>query len=118
MRLFNPEYLLIIFLLPIFYFLFSKKFGKSATMLFSNTAKTRNLADFKVKIPIFFDMIAVFLLIIAFARPISLDKVITPPVEGKDIMFALDVSTSMKALDFQPNNRLDAAKKVIKQLIQ
>ena len=63
-------------------------------------------------------MIAVFLLIIAFARPISLDKVITPPVEGKDIMFALDVSTSMKALDFQPNNRLDAAKKVIKQFVR
>ncbi len=117
MKLLNPEYLLIILFLPIFYFL-GKKFGKSALMLFSNTAKTRTQADLKVKIPLFLDLIAVFFTILAFARPISLDKVITPPVEGKDIMFALDVSTSMRALDFQPKNRLQAAKNVIKQFVK
>ena len=32
--------------------------------------------------------------------------------QGTDIIMALDVSTSMEALDFEPVNRLEAAKKV------
>ena len=37
---------------------------------------------------------------------------------GTDIMIVLDTSTSMKALDFKPDNRLDAAKKVVREFIK
>lgn len=38
-------------------------------------------------------------------------------VEGIDIVVALDLSTSMNAVDFQPNDRLHAAKEVLDQFI-
>jgi Ca-activated chloride channel family protein len=51
-------------------------------------------------------LLAVALLAVALARPRkgqTQEEVLT---EGVDIMLVLDVSTSMKALDFKPNNRL------------
>lgn len=38
-------------------------------------------------------------------------------VEGIDIMIALDLSTSMEAADFRPNNRLFVAKEVLTQFV-
>ena len=38
--------------------------------------------------------------------------------QGIDIMFALDVSSSMEALDFEPVNRIEAAKKVAVDFIK
>jgi Ca-activated chloride channel family protein len=38
-------------------------------------------------------------------------------VEGVDIMLALDISSSMKAIDFKPRNRLYVAKEVIRKFI-
>ncbi len=48
--------------------------------------------------------------VIALARPQSpfTEEEIT--TEGIDIILAIDVSSSMKAVDFQPSNRLEAAK--------
>ena len=62
-------------------------------------------------------LLAVALLAIALARPRkgqAQEEVLT---EGVDIMLVLDVSTSMKALDFKPNNRLFVAKETIKSFI-
>lgn len=39
-------------------------------------------------------------------------------VEGIDIMIALDLSTSMNAVDFQPNDRIAAAKEVLDGFIE
>jgi Ca-activated chloride channel family protein len=55
---------------------------------------------------------ALGLLIVAMARPqrtSSEEQIFT---EGIDIVLTLDISTSMAAMDFQPDNRLEAAKKV------
>jgi Ca-activated chloride channel family protein len=62
-------------------------------------------------------MIGVGLLIVALARPQkgSTEQEIT--THGVDIMLALDISTSMKGLDFKPYNRLHAAKETIKDFI-
>lgn len=57
-------------------------------------------------------------LILALARPQSGLGDTRQTVEGVDIMLALDISTSMKALDFKPNNRLHVAKEVIRQFIE
>jgi len=56
-------------------------------------------------------------LILAMARPQSGHGDTRESVEGVDIMLALDISTSMKAMDFKPNNRLAVAKDVIRNFI-
>lgn len=56
--------------------------------------------------------------VIALARPQERDaKVRDSSVEGIDIMLALDLSTSMEAGDFRPNNRLHVAKEVLNEFI-
>ncbi|MBR3627301.1 MAG: VWA domain-containing protein [Elusimicrobia bacterium] len=52
------------------------------------------------------------LFVIALARPQIGNKTENVLNQGTDIIMALDVSTSMEALDFEPVNRLEAAKKV------
>ena len=54
---------------------------------------------------------ALCLIIIAIARPRSSSQVEKVDTEGIDIMFAMDVSTSMLAQDFKPD-RLSAAKDI------
>lgn len=55
-------------------------------------------------------VIALILLAFALARPQKVEKGDMPPTEGIDIMLCLDTSYSMAAADFDPYNRLDAAK--------
>lgn len=61
--------------------------------------------------------VAVILLIIAVARPQKLLQERKMETEGIDIMLALDISTSMLAEDFRPQNRLEAAKQVASEFI-
>ena len=56
------------------------------------------------------------LLVIAIARPRSTSQVEKVDTEGIDIIFAMDVSTSMLARDFQPD-RLSAAKDIAIEFI-
>lgn len=58
------------------------------------------------------------LAVIALARPQERDsRVKDLSVEGIDIMIALDLSTSMEAADFRPNNRLHVAKEVLTEFL-
>ncbi len=57
------------------------------------------------------------LLIGALARPQLVDAQQVIKGEGVDIALALDISGSMASLDFEPNNRLQAAKAVITDFI-
>ncbi len=63
--------------------------------------------------------VAAFVLaVIALARPQERDsRVKDLSVEGIDIMIALDLSTSMEAADFRPNNRLHVAKEVLTEFL-
>jgi Ca-activated chloride channel family protein len=61
---------------------------------------------------------AVVAAVIAIARPQSRDaRVRDLSVEGIDIVVALDLSTSMEAGDFRPQNRLHVAKEVLAEFI-
>lgn len=61
---------------------------------------------------------AICLTVIALARPqVRASKSEDVTVEGIDIIITLDVSTSMKAADFKPRNRLHVAKRVIADFI-
>ncbi len=56
-------------------------------------------------------------LILAIARPQSVSGGERSETEGVDIIIALDVSGSMMSLDFEPKNRLEAAKEAAKQFV-
>lgn len=58
-------------------------------------------------------LMAIALIVVALARPQIVQGKETIEGEGVDIALALDISGSMAALDFQPANRLQAAKQVI-----
>jgi len=63
-------------------------------------------------------VLAVAAFVLAFARPRSGTEYQEVTSEGIDIMMALDVSSSMQAEDFKPNNRLFVAKEEIKKFIE
>ena len=62
--------------------------------------------------PVVLRTLVIILLIIALARPRFAHKRQQITGKGIDIILAIDVSGSMKAIDFKPKNRLEAAKKV------
>ncbi len=56
-------------------------------------------------------------LIIALARPRSAGRAEQSTTEGINIIIAFDISSSMLAEDFQPQNRLEVARDKVKQFI-
>lgn len=68
-------------------------------------------------IPFYIRIVIASLLIIAMARPQKILRETLPPSEGIDIMLLMDTSTSMMALDFEPKNRLDAAKEAAAEFV-
>jgi Ca-activated chloride channel family protein len=61
---------------------------------------------------------ALALLAVALARPQSRERrAEVSSVEGIDIVVALDLSTSMRAADFEPQDRLHVAKEVLKDFV-
>ena len=67
-------------------------------------------------IPYLLRIAALCLIIVAIARPRSKSEMEKIDTEGIDIVFAMDVSTSMLAMDFKPN-RLNAAKDIAVEFI-
>lgn len=62
-------------------------------------------------------ILAIALLIVAFARPQAGTENREVTSEGIDIMLALDISGSMRAEDFKPENRLYVAKEEIRKFV-
>jgi Ca-activated chloride channel homolog len=58
------------------------------------------------------------LMIFALARPQSPRDIHEIRLRSRNIMLALDISSSMKAGDFQPGNRLAVARKVVTEFVQ
>lgn len=58
------------------------------------------------------EYLVLILFIIALAHPQIGNRTENVLNQGTDIIMALDISTSMEALDFEPVNRIEAAKKV------
>ena len=68
-------------------------------------------------VPLILRLLGILLIIIALARPQQFDQKNLFYAQGIDIVIVLDISTSMKAIDFQPKNRLHVAKEVIGDFI-
>ena len=69
-------------------------------------------------LPEYLKYAAFFLLIVALARPQTGHRSEEILNHGIDIMLALDTSTSMRALDFKPSNRFDAAQKLAREFVK
>jgi len=63
-------------------------------------------------------ILALVLMVAAFARPQAGERYEELLTEGIDIMIALDVSGSMAAVDFRPSTRLDIAKEVTARFVE
>ena len=120
----SPQFLLLLVLVPFGIFLKHvwKKRGSVLRLSFS----IYNSDSFKQKINfggILYALTAVFFWIgiicffIAIAGPVKISKDRVFLNRGIDIMVALDLSPSMAARDFKPDNRFESAKTVIKNFI-
>jgi Ca-activated chloride channel homolog len=117
----NPDllYLLLLLIPMAVWYIF--QFGKStASIQIPGNAPfrkaPRTLRHYLRHVPFLLEIAAIILFIIALARPQSSTKWENVTTEGIDIVVALDISTSMLAMDFQPN-RVEAAKKVAMEFI-
>ena len=122
-RFANP-YLLLLLVMPLLYLFlyYSKRFLKPATLGFSDIQLFRRPKT-TVKVIIYHALPIIFafslaLAIIASARPRAGHGQRQVFTEGIDIMLALDISGSMQAADFKPDNRLTVSKQVIKNFIK
>jgi Ca-activated chloride channel family protein len=66
----------------------------------------------------FLRLLVLILLILALARPQAGQTQEIISGQGVDIALALDISGSMASLDFEPENRLEAAKSVIADFVE
>jgi Ca-activated chloride channel family protein len=117
----NPDLLyLLLLLIPMAVWYFFRHSWNFASIQVSGTAPfrkaSRTIRYYLRHLPFVLEMAAVLLFIIALARPQSTTKWENVTTEGIDIVVALDISTSMLAMDFQPN-RVEAAKKVAMEFI-
>lgn len=121
MRFAQPEaFFLLLLFIPVVAILMLRRGGRTPHMLFSSlgeTPETPTLRTLLRPAPLVLTLLSFGLLIVAMARPQSPMSERTRMTEGIDIMLALDVSESMRAMDFEPN-RLEKAKEVVKEFIE
>ncbi len=118
----QPEYLLLLIIIPILLFWYFKKGqNQEATVRFSNLdlIPKRIIQSGKMKnlIFIYSRILIMLLIILALARPRFVDIIQETTTEIIDILLVIDQSSSMLAQDFKPN-RLEAAKDVAKTFIK
>ncbi len=122
-RFANPEFLFLLLLLPALLLWYIKRHRKSqSTLRYSDIGLLKEVGDSRRKrfrhLLFMLRLAVIALLIIAFARPQSGSREEEMITEGIDIVLAMDISSSMLAEDFQPKNRLEAAKLVAADFVK
>jgi Ca-activated chloride channel homolog len=122
-RLKDPQFLLLLLvLIPMAWAYIRRERKSHAAVRFSDLTTIKKLppsALLKARHILFALRVAgLTLLAVALARPQlgRTDSEVT--TEGVDIMLILDISESMQALDFKPDNRLAVAKQTIQEFIK
>ena len=116
-----PYVFLVLLLIPAVFYIrrrrrhFERTVAYSAVDLFAGTGLEASLWKRYAKQAL--RALALVLLVLALARPQTGRSESVVHTEGVDILLVLDTSGSMQAQDFKPNNRLDAAKEVVKEFI-
>jgi Ca-activated chloride channel family protein len=70
------------------------------------------------RVPAALGVLGVSLTVVALARPQTAVDVREIRSRARNIMVALDISSSMKAADFQPGNRLEVARRVLAEFVR
>ena len=122
MRFANPLFLILFGIIPVLiWYYFRQAKVRNASLSFSDVSIVKGIRpNFRVKyrhFPMILRMVAIFIFILAMARPQAGQKEEEIITEGIDIILTLDTSGSMKAEDFKPQNRLGAAKEVLEEFI-
>lgn len=114
-----PAFLLLLGLLPVLAWLHLKRKPKglplSTYQFLDSEAGKRARRSRLLKTAL--RLAAIACVIVALARPQAPGRWVEEKQLGIDLMLALDVSGSMRAEDFQPENRLAAAKRVLKDFV-
>jgi Ca-activated chloride channel family protein len=116
----NPLWLWAAAATPVlFVFLFfQQRLAKVEMTTSGKLTKGNPTGNYLFWVPALLRTLAVTFVFLALARPQNTDEVIqTTDNEGIDIMMAIDVSTSMTAMDFKPN-RLEGVKAVARDFIE
>jgi len=114
----SPLWLLLLLLLPVWWLLARRR--KPAAIVFSRVgtlAKGPRAGRSLSRILAVLRNLALIAGIIALARPRSGARAETSTSEGINIVIAFDISSSMLAQDFQPQNRLEAARERMKAFV-
>ncbi|MCF8302775.1 MAG: VWA domain-containing protein [Bacteroidales bacterium] len=118
----NPGFLYLLIIIPLMvgWYIWRRHRNKaeiqvSTTEVFENTRKSAR--QYLYHLLFAFRIIALALLVIAFARPQSSLSRKNISIKGIDVVIASDISSSMLAQDFKPN-RLEASKDVAIEFIK
>ena len=117
-ELYTPEALWLLLLLPAWWVW--RRLRRKDAIVFSRTsvlASGPSTGSWIPKAIFILRNVALASLVIALARPRSGAHVETQTSEGINIVLAIDLSSSMLALDFRPANRIEVAKDKVKQFI-
>lgn len=121
-RFADPVALLLLSVIPVIVFIWKFAKDKQINLAYPVTETLANIPGAISRYPLFILRFmrgaAIVLVILAAARPQSGEVKEIIYSEGIDIVLALDISGSMKALDFQPLNRLEVAKNVMASFIE
>ncbi len=116
----NPAFLHLLWFVPILLAWYIwREYDKKGVVVypsFSELPRVKSVTVWRRHIPLIFRLLSIVFLSVALARPQSFSSEQTSTTEGIDIMFSLDVSSSMLARDFDPD-RIEAAKKIGIQFI-
>lgn len=118
----NPQLLWLLLAVPFFIYWAVREKKSRAVLRFSAAhvliGERRGVRARMAWLPWAMRVAAFALAVVALARPQARDaRSRDLSVEGIDIMIALDISTSMEAGDFKPQNRLHVAKEVLSEFI-
>lgn len=115
----TPHALWLLLLLPLWWFLRYRK--PDPDIVFSRTELLADGPGIGSKIPrilLILRNLALFALILSLARPRISGQSESVMSRGINIVLAVDLSSSMLAEDFQPQNRLGVAKSTMKRFVQ
>ena len=117
-ELYTPEALWLLLLLPAWWVW--RRLRRKDAIVFSRTSVLASgpaVGSWIPKAIFVLRNVALASLVVALARPRSGAHVETQTSEGINIVLAIDLSSSMLALDFRPANRIEVAKDKVKQFI-
>lgn len=115
-------WLILLIFIPLLAYLFLFKGKKrNGVVIHSNLKILKELSKGRSKkfkyLPALLRLLSITLIILALAKPKLLNNKKDIEVKGIDMVFVLDISTSMAAADFIPKDRLNVAKEVIKDFV-